>query len=94
MTDHLLLVALRVAIVAVGSLTALWSLRLALRSRGHRRTYLFLTIGFGLITLGAFVEGLLFEFAGWDLIAAHAVEAFVGAIGFVAILLSIVWSQL
>ncbi|MCJ2520912.1 MAG: hypothetical protein LN412_08245 [Candidatus Thermoplasmatota archaeon] len=94
MTDHLLLVALRLAIVAVGSLTALWSLRLALRSHGHRRTYLLLALGFGLLTLGAVVEGVLFEFAGWDLMAVHTVEAFISAAGFVAILLSIVWSQL
>ncbi|MFQ5871984.1 MAG: hypothetical protein ACE5IB_07485 [Candidatus Geothermarchaeales archaeon] len=94
MTDHTLLVAVRLGIVAVGSLNSLWSLRLALRSHLHRPTYLLLALGFGLLTLGAVIEGVLFEFAGWDLVAVHAVEAFMSIAGFTAVLLSILQSRL
>jgi len=89
MTDHWLLVALRIGIVAVGSLVGLWSLRLGLRRRERRATYLLLAAGFGLLTLGSVVEGVLFEFAGWALSDAHVAEAVVTAAGFVLILASI-----
>ena len=89
MTDHWALVALRLGIVAAGSLVGLWSLRLGLRRRERRRTYLLLAAGFGFLTLGSVVEGVLFEFAGWDLLDAHGAEAVVTAAGFVLVLLSI-----
>jgi len=92
MTEHWVLVALRLGIVAAGSLVGLWSLRLGLR-RGDRRTsYLLLATGFGTLTLGAVVEGLLFELARWNLSDAHAAEAAVTAAGFALVLLSIVRS--
>ncbi|MFQ5908955.1 MAG: hypothetical protein ACE5JE_09070 [Thermoplasmata archaeon] len=94
MTEHLILVGLRLSIVAVGGLLTLWSLRLALKRRGARASYLLLTLGFGLITLGALVEGLLFEVAKWNLASAHAVEALVSGSGFVVILISIFRSNL
>jgi len=50
---------------------------------------LLLATGFGMLTLGAVVEGLLFELARWDLSDAHAGEAVVTAAGFVLVLLSI-----
>jgi hypothetical protein len=89
MTDHWVLVALRIGIVAVGSLVGLWSLRLGLRRRERPATYLFLAAGFGLLTLGSVVEGVLFEFAGWALSDAHVAEAAVTAAGFVLVLVSI-----
>ncbi|MFQ5790033.1 MAG: hypothetical protein ACE5JL_03830 [Dehalococcoidia bacterium] len=94
MTDHTLLVALRLSIVAVGSLVTLWSLRAALRSLGHRVTYILLGLGFGLLTLGAVVEGILFEFAGWGLVSVHTVEAFLTATGFAVVLVSILRSTI
>ncbi len=93
MTDHPVLVILRLGIVGVGAIVTLWGLRLAVRTRGHRNTYLPLTAGFALVTLGAVVEGVLFEFLGWSLSAAHTAEAFIGAIGFALILASIQRSQ-
>lgn len=93
MTGHLLLVSLRLAIVTVGAIVTLWGLRLVIQARGHRSTYLLLTAGFALLTLGAVVEGVLFEFLGWDLFAAHTAEAVVAASGFALILLSIVRSR-
>ncbi len=92
MTEHWILVALRLGIVAVGSLAGLWSLRLGLRRRDQRTVYLLLATGFGLLTLGAVVEGLLFELARWDLSDAHAAEAVVTAAGFILVLVSILRS--
>lgn len=93
MTEHLVLVALRLAVVGAGGLLSLWILRLLLRGPEHRGTYLLLFLGFGLVTLGAIVEGVLFEFARWDLFAAHAAEALVSAVGLGLVLLAIVRSQ-
>ena len=92
MTEHWILVALRLAIVAAGSLVGVWSLRLGLLRRDRRTTYLLLATGFGLLTLGAVVEGLLFELVGWSLSDAHAAEAVVTATGFVFVLVSILRS--
>lgn len=92
MTEHWILVALRLAIVTAGSLVGLWGLLLGLRRRDRRTTYLLLATGFGLLTLGAVVEGLLFEFARWDLSDAHAAEAVASAAGFALVLFSILRS--
>ncbi|HKZ64243.1 MAG TPA: hypothetical protein VJ400_07365 [Thermoplasmata archaeon] len=89
MTDHWVLVALRIGIVAAGSLVGLWSLRLGLRRRERRVPYLLLATGFGLLTLGSVVEGVLFEFAGWALSDAHVAEAAFTVAGFVLVLVSI-----
>ncbi len=89
MTDHWVLVALRLGIVAAGSLVGLWSLRLGLRRRERPGTYFLLSAGFGLLTLGSVIEGVLFEFAGWMLSDAHVAEAAVTSAGFVLVLASI-----
>lgn len=89
MTDHEVLVGLRIGIVAVGSLVGLWSLRLGLLRMERRAAYLLLAAGFGLLTLGSVVEGVLFEFAGWALSDAHVAEAAITAAGFVLIVASI-----
>ncbi|MFQ5919768.1 MAG: hypothetical protein ACE5I4_06975 [Thermoplasmata archaeon] len=93
MAEHLVLVGLRLGIVLVGALLALMSLRLALGSRSNQTSFLLLAFGFGLVTLGALIEGVLFELAGWNLTSAHAVEALVSGSGFVLILLSILRSE-
>ncbi len=93
MTEHPYLVILRLAIVGVGAVVTLWGLRMVVQGRGHRSTFLLLTTGFALLTIGAVVEGILFEFFGWDLAAAHTVEALTAALGFVLILVSIQRSQ-
>lgn len=84
--EHEVLVALRLAIVAVGGLVALFALRLARRAQEHRLPYILLAGGFGLVTLAAVIEGVLFEVAGWDLEAAATLEAVLSALGFAAIL--------
>ncbi len=93
MTDHSVLVILRLGIVGVGAIVTLWGLRMAVQDRGHRSTFLILTTGFALLTLGAVVEGVLFEFLGWNLTAAHTAEALTAVLGFVLILVSIHRSQ-
>ncbi len=91
--EHWLLVGLRVGVLIGGALVTLWALRLTLRSGGDRFTYLLLMLGFGLVTLGALVEGVLFEFGGYALLEAHTAEAFATAAGLALILLSIVRSR-
>ncbi len=87
--EHEVLVALRLAIVAVGGLVALWALRLARRAPGHRLPYILLAGGFGLVTLAAVLEGALFEIAGWDIVAAATTEALLSSVGFAAILAAV-----
>ncbi len=93
MSVHDALVAVRVGIAAVGGLSSLWSFRLGLPAARNRWIYVLLAVGFGLVAFGAIAEGILFEFGGWDLIAAHTAEAFLGILAFSAILLAIVRSR-
>ncbi len=88
--EHDILVAMRLAIVAVGGLVAFWAVRLAGRTPAHRAPYLLLAGGFGFVTMAAVVEGGLYEIAGWDLVAAATAEAVLSASGF-ALILAAVW---
>jgi hypothetical protein len=60
---------------------------------GYRRNaskpLLYVSLGFGLITLGTFVEGILYVLLGLDLLAAAATGTSVIVIGFLAIIYSI-----
>jgi hypothetical protein len=87
--DHLALVVLRLAAVALGGFLAWRALRLARRSPDNRTTYRLLAAGFGLVAIAAVVEGILFEFAGWSLPDAATVEACLSAGGFGAILMAV-----
>lgn len=90
MTEHYLLVGLRVAIVVAGALLAFRSFQMARRSADERRSFMLLCVGFGLVSLGAIIEGVLFEFVGLSLLNAHTVEAVVSAVGFSLVLAAIV----
>ena len=46
-------------------------------------------IGFGIINLGVFIEGVLFEFGGLDLALVHIIESVAIGLGFVVLLLSL-----
>jgi hypothetical protein len=92
-TEHSTLIIFRLAIVAAGGIVTLWGLRMVVQGRGHRGTFLLLTAGFAFLTLGAIMEGVLFEFFGWDLASAHTAEALTAALGFALILISIQRSQ-
>lgn len=82
-----LLVAVRVAVLLLGLLITYYSVR------AYRRTgapYMRTTaIGFAVITLGVFLEGVLFEFIGLDLAVVHVVESVAVGIGFVILLFAL-----
>ncbi len=89
MTDVLLLlVAVRVGVLITGGLLALFVFLRYLQ--GGSRDHLLLATGFGLIALGALVEGILFEFLGLDLGTVHTVESVFTIMGLLAVLLAIV----
>lgn len=46
-------------------------------------------VGFAIITLGVFIEGVLFEFAGLDLAVVHIIESVAIGIGFLVLLISL-----
>ena len=46
-------------------------------------------VGFGIITVGVFVEGVLFELAGLDLAVVHIVESVAVGLGFLVLLVSL-----
>lgn len=93
MTEHFALVAARLGVAAAGALAALWSLRMSRHAPDRRGTYLLLAAGFGLLTLGAVVEGILFEFVRWSIEDAHTTEAFIGILGFGLVLFAILRSR-
>lgn len=47
------------------------------------------SIGFGIISLGVFVEGVLFEFGGLGLALVHIIESIIVAFGFLILLVSL-----
>ncbi|MFQ5908254.1 MAG: hypothetical protein ACE5JE_05455 [Thermoplasmata archaeon] len=73
MVDHPFLVAAKVTVLLLGTAIALLSY-LAYRRNGGA-IMLALSVGFGLIALGSFIEGLLFELLSWDLATVHLVES-------------------
>ncbi|MEE9236207.1 MAG: hypothetical protein V3U52_00235 [Thermoplasmata archaeon] len=85
------LIAVRVTILMVGSLLTLFALNRYYRS-GSRDTLL-LSVGFGFIAFGALMEGLLFEFLGWSLVAVHTLEAGFSVLGLSAVLLAILLGE-
>jgi len=65
--------------------------------KGYRRTksksLLYLALGFLLVTIGAAVAGLLFEFLNYDLTIVETIEAGAEVIGFSLIVYSIVGTK-
>ena len=57
--------------------------------RSNSKSMIFLAIGLALVTMGAFVEGVLFEFFGLDIILTHAIESTINVLGFLTILYSV-----
>lgn len=81
------LVIARIVVLSLGLLITYYSVQ------AYRRTGLpFMrttAIGFAVITLGVFLEGLLFEFLGLDLAIVHIVESAAIAIGFLILLVAL-----
>lgn len=61
--------------------------------RGYRRNasrpLLYVALGFSLITAGTVIEGLLFDFFGYELLAATGMGTVITILGFVTIIYSI-----
>jgi len=85
--EHFVLVAGKIAVLVLGS--AITALALLAFRRTGQRLMLYLGLGFGLVTVGSTVEGVLFESLGWDLAAVHVLESLfvLGGLGWIAALL-------
>lgn len=46
-------------------------------------------IGFAVVAFGVFLEGILYELVGWDLVTVHIIESVIVAIGFAILLISL-----
>lgn len=87
MSSHITLVLVRLLIVALGAVVIYLSFKS--HRQNHSNAMLLLSIGFTFITVGAVIEGILFEFLGFDIFGAHTVESILVALGLMAILYSI-----
>jgi len=85
--ELLLLRALKSLIGILGLLLAYLSLKAYRKSKSNNM--LFLSIGFGIITVGSILAGLSFEFLGFSLLQVNIVESLIILIGFIMIMYSI-----
>jgi len=85
--ELLLLRALKSLIGILGLLLAYLSLKAYRKSKSNNM--LFLSIGFGIITVGSILAGLSFEFLGFSLLQVNIVESLMILIGFMMIMYSI-----
>lgn len=81
-----ILAAVRILVMVLGLAIAIVSYQ------AYRRTgapYLRdVSIGFTVVALGVFSEGVLFELFGWELVTVHIIESILVALGFAIILYS------
>ncbi|QIO24884.1 hypothetical protein [Haloarcula sp. JP-L23] len=86
-TTTAILLVVRTLVLALGILITYYSFE------AYRRTGTYYmrnaAIGFGIITLGVFIEGILFEFGGLDLAIVHIIESVAIGLGFVVLLISL-----
>jgi glucose uptake protein GlcU len=62
--------------------------------RRHRSSaMLYFAIGFGLVSVGTVIEGLLFEVAGVDIILASTIQTVITALGMATVLYSLYGRQ-
>lgn len=87
MVFHIVLVAVRLAIVAAGAALAFLCYRTYRRKREN--SLLHLAVGFILVTMGAVVEGALYEFLKIGLLEVHTIESAIVAAGFSVVLYAI-----
>lgn len=88
MVSHIILVAVRLAVVVAGLALAYLSYR-AYRKKSNVIPMLALSAAFTLITLGAVIEGVLFEFVGYGLMQVHIIESAIVAVGLAIVLFAI-----
>ena len=77
----------RVISLILGSVIVVIAYRGYSRNKTVSMRYLSLALIF--ITLGTFVEGILYEIGGLGLNETHAIESFVNVIGFILMVLSL-----
>ncbi|MFC6765701.1 DUF7521 family protein [Natrinema soli] len=86
-TTTAVLLVVRTLVLALGILITYYSFE------AYRRTGTYYmrnaAIGFGIITLGVFIEGILFEFGGLDLALVHIIESVAIGLGFIVLLISL-----
>ena len=85
--ELLLLRALKSLIGSLGLLLAYLSLKSYRKSKS--KNMLFLSIGFGIITVGSILAGLSFEFLGFTLLQVNIVESLMILVGFIMVMYSI-----
>lgn len=81
------LVGVRLIVLSLGVMITFYSYQ----AYKNARTYYLRnsTIGFGIITVGVFIEGVLFEFGGFDIVIVHLIESIGIGLGFVVLLISL-----
>ncbi len=85
--ELLLLRALKSLIGVLGLLLAYLSIKAYRKSKS--KNMLFLSIGFGIITVGSILAGLSFEFLGFTLLQVNIVESLMILVGFIMVMYSI-----
>ncbi|KAB1185134.1 MULTISPECIES: hypothetical protein [Haloferax] len=81
------LVGVRLVVLLLGVLITFYSYQAYQKTRApYLRNA---SIGFGIITVGVFIEGVLFEFAGFDIIIVHLIESIGIGLGFAVLLISL-----
>ena len=71
--EHFLLMAGKTAVLLLGSTIA--AITFLARRRTGSPLMVRLGVGFTFIATGSFLEGLLFEVLGWELLTAHLIES-------------------
>ncbi|HLE53729.1 MAG TPA: hypothetical protein VI999_00615 [Thermoplasmata archaeon] len=71
--EHLFLAAAKVVVLLLGMTIAALAF-LAYRRSGER-LMLGLSVGFALMAIGSFLEGVLFEILSWDLMTVRFIES-------------------
>lgn len=86
-TTTAVLIGVRLIVLTLGLLITYYSFE------AYRRTGTYYmqnaAIGFGIITLGVFIEGVLFELGGLNLAVVHIIESIAIGIGFLVLLFSL-----
>jgi len=82
--EYIFLTFIKLVIVMLGGAIVLVSYSAYRRMRSNMM--LFVTIGFGFITLAALIEGILFEFLKVSLFESHLLESIIVLAGFLTLI--------
>ena len=87
MAEHLVLVASRLLVLMLGAAITMISYKAYRRMRS--KVMLLVALGFGFITMGILMEGLLYEFTPLSLVASHTVESSITLTGILILLYAV-----